>query len=213
MEQESQESFVNEEGDAVLPGFEGPWEYREPRGRGKGQGQLSSLTQDWYTHPDIVEYTRKLFYGEIGLDPFSCREANEVVKAKVYYTAEMDGLTRPWKAKSCLFNPPWGGTDATAVKRRGVKKLLDSFASGDVAGAVCVLNSNAITTAWFAPLLAFPVCIPPRRIEHWSPEGKGGAPNSGTIIVYVGVGVSRFVEVFGGLGRIMVPYEGYRQAA
>lgn len=195
--------FVDERGQPVL--FEQEFEYRQPAGH--GSGQTSSQDENWFTAPEIVERVRTFFHGEIELDPFSCRAANEIVKATTYYTAEMDGLTRPWKAKSCLFNPPWGKSDATAVKRRGLKKLLDSFHNGDLGGAVCVLNSNAITTSWFAPLLAFPVCIPPRRIEHWSPEGKGGSPNSGTVIIGVTVGVDRFAQVFSDLGRIMVSYE------
>lgn len=198
-------NFENELGQPVLPGFEQEFAYVQPRGH--GVGQTSSQDENWFTHPDIVERTRTLFGGVIDLDPMSCEEANKVVKATVYYTAEQDGLTRPWFG-NILYNPPWGGTDASAVKKRGVTKLLDAFDAGRVYNAVCVLNSNAITTSWFAPLLGFPVCIPPRRIEHWSPEGKGGSPNSGTIIIFIGfmVDVDRFADAFGDFGRIMVPY-------
>lgn len=198
----------DEHGQGVL--FDGLFEYRQKPGR--GSGQVSSQTEDWYTHPEVVNLTRTLFSGTIDLDPMSCEKANEVVKAVKFYTAEQDGLTRPWFG-NLLWNPPWGGSDANSAKRRGVKKLIGAFTAGEVHNAICVLNSNAVTTSWFAPLLAFPVCIPPRRIMHYGPHGEGGSPNSGTILVYVGVGVDRFAEVFGGLGRIMVPYEGYRQAA
>ena len=71
---------------------------------------------------------------------------------------------------------------------------------------VCVLNANAVTTMWFAPLLAFPVCFPPRRIEHYGPNGEGGNPNSGPMMVYLGPRVHRFAEIFSQLGKIMVPY-------
>lgn len=200
--------FVDEQGQPVL--FEQEFDYQQPKGH--GLGQTSSQDENWFTHPEVVELTRQLFFGKIDLDPMSCEKANEVVKAVKFYTAEQDGLVHPWYG-NILFNPPWGGTDASAVKKRGVKKLLDSFQRGEVHNAICVLNANAMTTSWFAPLLAFPVCVPPRRIEHYGPNGEGGAPNSGTVLVYVGIGVDRFSEVFGGLGRIMVPYEGYRQAA
>jgi hypothetical protein len=176
---------------------------------GHGKGQTSSQSEDWYTHEDVVKLTRDLFNGTIDLDPMSCHEANLVVKAEKIYTAEVNGLLFPWRGH-ILWNPPWGGADANSVKRRGVKKLLDSFRSGEVEEAICVLNANAVTTSWFAPLLAFPICIPPRRIEHHGPGGKGGAPNSGTVIVYVGPSPSRFSQVFSSLGRIMVPYEGDR---
>ena len=168
--------FENELGQPVLPGFELEFEYRQTRGH--GSGQTSSQTEDWYTHPEIVELTRTLFGGKIDLDPMSCVQANEVVQAETFYTAEYDGLTRPWYG-NILWNPPWGGSDANSAKRRGIRKLLDGFQAGDVKNAVCVLNANAITTSWFAPLLAFPVCVPPRRIAHYGPDGEGGAPNSG----------------------------------
>lgn len=192
--------FYDERGQPVL--FENPFEYVQPAGH--GSGQTSSQTEDWYTHPDIVERARTLFNGIIDLDPMSCEKANEVVQAETFYTAEVDGLTRPWFG-CILWNPPWGGSNANSVKRRGVKKLLDEFRSGNVKEAVCVLNANAITTSWFEPLLAFPVCVPSYRIPHYGPNGEGGAPNSGTVIVYVGVSTSRFGKAFGDLGRIMVP--------
>lgn len=198
--------YYDERGQPVL--FENPFEYVQPQGR--GSGQTSSQTEDWYTHPDIVDRTRMLFNGKIDLDPMSCEKANEVVQAETFYTAEIDGLTRPWFGH-ILWNPPWGGSNANSVKKRGVKKLLDGIKANEVQEAVCVLNANAITTSWFAPLLSFPVCIPPRRILHYGPNGEGGAPNSGTVIVYAGPSRFRFANAFGDLGRIMVPYNGWHR--
>lgn len=172
---------------------------------GSGTGQTSSRSEDWYTHQDVIALVHELYEGPPDLDPMSCEEANLTVRAREFYTAEMDGLVRPWFGRM-LWNPPWGGSDATAAKRRGLKKLLDAYKAGDVTECVCVLNANAITTAWFAPLLAFPVCLPPYRIPHYGPGGAGGSPNSGTVVVYLGDRVDRFAEVFSELGVIMVPY-------
>lgn len=197
--------FYNELGQPVLPGFELAFEYREPQGR--GSGQTSSQTENWYTHVSIIELTEKFFDGQIDLDPMSCSQANQLVNAKTFYTAEQDGLTRPWYG-NILWNPPWGNSDSNNIKRRGMKKLLDGFKSGDVKNAVCVLNSNATTTAWFAPLFDFPICFPPKRIPHYGPNGEGGSPNSGTVVIGVTVDVDRFAEVFKNLGRIVVPHNG-----
>ena len=196
-------SFENELGQPLLPGFEQDFAYYEPRGH--GSGQTSSQTENWYTHVSIIELTEKFFYGQIDLDPMSCSQANQMVNAKVFYTAEQDGLTRPWYG-NILWNPPWHGSDANSAKRRGVKKLLDAYNVGEVKNAVCVLNANALTTAWIAPLLDFPVCVPPKRIPHYGPNGEGGAPNSGTVVIGVTSNVGKFAEVFGSLGRIMIPY-------
>lgn len=187
---------------SLFPEAEGLRDYTAPRGHGKGQ--TSSRSEDWYTHGELADLTRELYGGTIDLDPMSCHEANLTVRADRIYTAEMDGLLHPWYGRM-LWNPPWGGAQASSAKKRGLKKLLDSYARGEVTQCTCILNANAITTAWFAPLLAFPVCLPPRRIAHYGPNGAGGAPNSGTVIVYVGPYTDRFAQVFGRIGRIMVP--------
>jgi hypothetical protein len=195
---------VNEHGEAPLFGTdEIPRDtYRQPEGH--GTGQTSSQAEDWYTHPEVVALVHEMFGGPPDLDPMSCAEANLVVRAKEYYTAEADGLLQPWRG-TVLLNPPWGGTGASAVKKRALRKLLDSYANGEVTEAICVLNANAITTRWFAPLLEFPLCIPPRRIEHYGPGGKGGSPNSGTVISYLGPYRERFTDIFACLGKIMRP--------
>jgi hypothetical protein len=187
-------------GEDTLPGLDGSFDYEEREGW--GEGQTSSLTERWFTHPEIVKLVHELYDGPPDLDPMSCAEANEVVQAREYYTAEQDGLTRPWYGR-LLWNPPWGGSDASSVKRRGLKKLLTAYDAGLVSECVCVLNANAITTAWFADLLAFTICVPSRRIPHWGPGGKGGSPNSGTIIIYVGDDPDKFSEIFSKLGTIL----------
>ena len=76
-----------------------------------------------------------------------------------------------------------------------------------------MLNANATTTAWFEPLFEFPMCFPPRRIPHLSPGGKGGSPNSGTVIIYIGFRVDCFAEVFSRLGTIVCRYQPASEAA
>lgn len=198
--------LANEDGQMVLPGLDKAMSYQAPDGQGEGRGQLSSMSQDWYTHPEVVSLVHELYNGPPDLDPMSCEEANRVVKAREIYTAEQDGLLYPWYGRM-LWNPPWGGSDANAVKRRGVLKLVDAFETGEVKECVCVLNANAMTTSWFAPLLDYAVCIPSHRIPHYGPGGKGGSPNSGTVIVYVGMAIDRFYETFKDLGVVMVPWE------
>lgn len=197
--------IIDEKGQLVL--FDEEFSYIQPKGH--GEGQTSSQDENWYTDPKVVALVHELYGGPPDLDPMSCAEANEVVQAKAYYTAELDGLIRPWEGR-LLFNPPWGGSDATSAKVRGVGKLLAGYHCGDIEACVCVLNSNALTTSWMAPLLDFPVCIPPRRLRHWGPDGKGGSPNSGTVVIYLGGDVDRFADIFADLGTVMIPLQHFR---
>ena len=207
----SEKILTDERGQGALD-F-GEVEYQQKQGH--GEGQTSSQSEDWYTHPEVVTLVHELFGGPPDLDPMSCEEANKVVKARKIYTAKQDGLLHPWYG-TILWNPPWGGADDSAAKKRGLAKLLLAYKTGDVEEAVCVLNANAMTTAWFAPLLDFPICIPPKRIKHYGPKGQGGSPNSGTVIIYLGAEVDKFAHLFAKLGTIMiplVPYKGYDETA
>jgi len=193
-------SLENENGQALLDLGDLRRDYKAPRGY--GTGQTSSLTEDWYTHPSVIEAVRELFGGSIDLDPFSCKEANRTVRATRFFTAEVDGLIHTWHGK-LLVNPPWGGTGNTSVKRRAVEKLVRSYREGSVTEAVAVLNANATTTKWFAPLFAFPICFPAHRIPHYGPGNAGGSPNSGTVLIYLGPNVQRFAHTFSRFGNIV----------
>jgi hypothetical protein len=203
-------SLEDENGQALLDIGVGPRVYQQPRGR--GSGQTSSLTEDWYTHPSVIEAVRELFGGSIDLDPFSCKEANRTVRADRIFTAEADGLVHTWHGK-LLVNPPWGGSGNTSVKRRAIEKLVRSYQEGTVTEAVAVLNANATTTKWFAPLFAFPMCFPAYRIPHYGPGNAGGSPNSGTVLIYLGGNVQRFAHIFSRFGNIVRAFERASAAA
>lgn len=190
----------NENGQLLLPIEVGDRDYQQRRGH--GAGQTSSLTEDWYTHPDVIEAVRELFGGTIDLDPFTCKEANRTVRATRIFTAESDGLVHTWAGR-LLVNPPWGGSGNTSVKRRAVQKLIRAYKDGAVIEAVAVLNANATTTKWFAPLFEFPICFPAHRIPHYGPGNAGGSPNSGTVLIYLGANVQGFTRIFSRFGNIV----------
>jgi hypothetical protein len=210
---------VDEHGQYVLD--LGPLDYHE-RGHAPTDAgyTTSSLTENWYTAPEIVEAVRTLYGGTIDLDPMSCAEANEVVRAERIYTAADDGLAREWHGRMML-NPPW------ANSKRAVEKLFAERAAGRVIGCVCVLNANAMTTRWFAPLLRYTLCVPSYRMRNYPSRaqaalGKGSAPVSGTVMVFVpgiehtpfgdvpngaSLGLTiRFAEIFSDLGTILAMY-------
>lgn len=179
----------------------GPLSYVAPIG--KGTGQTSAVSEDWYTPARYVDAARAVFGGTIDLDPMSCVEANRTVDADRIYTAEVDGLKFAWHGNVFL-NPPWGNGPNNA-KVRAVRKALTEHQQGNTKSTILVLNANAITAGWFAPLLEAcdAIAIPNHRVAHYGPGGKGGAPNSGTVFVYLGHDPERFAEVFSAFGTVL----------
>jgi hypothetical protein len=193
--------FTDEKGDQLL--FDEPGQSYIPK-PGSGTGVRSSQSDQYYSTDEIMNPVRELFGGPPDLDPMSCDEANQHVQAKHYYTAENDGLVQPWFG-NVYWNPPWSGTGSDSMKNRGVTKLLTGYRSGEVKQAICVLNGNATTTRWFQPLLDWYVCFPPKRIRFYIASGLGESPSTGTVIVYVGSDVNRFIGAFGHLGKVLHP--------
>lgn len=66
------------------------------------------MGNECYTPARFVDFARQaLGIRQFSLDPCSSRQANEVVQAKVYFTKDMDGLSRNWVGKSVWMNPPF----------------------------------------------------------------------------------------------------------
>lgn len=157
---------------------------------------------EWFTPPDIVERVRRVM-GSIDLDPASCFEANQIVKASHYYNASDDGLNRPWFGNVYL-NPPY---------RRGLiepfcERLIEHL-QGCLVDQAIVLINNATDTNWFRRLSLFSsaICFPGKRIPFLSPaEGtKKRRPLQGQCFFYFGPRDMRFCDLFAEIGHCWVP--------
>jgi hypothetical protein len=60
---------------------------------------------EWYTPPEIIEVARQVM-GEIDCDPASSEKANEIVRAKQFFSIEDDGLKQKWIGNIWM-NPPY----------------------------------------------------------------------------------------------------------
>jgi len=158
----------------------------------------NSGDNEWYTPAPFIKAAREAM-GGIDVDPASCPLANETVEAAKYYTAEDDGLTRPWVGRVWL-NPPY----AQPLIRQFCEGLVKRYQEGEVRAA-CVLVNNGTETAWGQALLshAAAVCFPKSRIKFYSPEGTKSSPLQGQLVAYFGDDAERFAKAFAELGEVL----------
>lgn len=153
----------------------------------------NSGNNEWYTPLEYIEAARKAM-GSIDLDPASSEKANQIVKAKTYYTVETNGLDKTWEGNVWL-NPPYA-SDL-------IGKFVDKLASEcDNYSQAIVLVNNATETEWFNKIvnLSSVVCFPRSRVKFYKPDGSTGAPLQGQAVLYIGSHSKNFIEVFSSFG-------------
>lgn len=169
----------------------------------------SSKSNEHYTPSAIVEAARELM-GGIDFDPFSCSEANRVVKARALCSLEngLDGFTCTWSLEGeptrCFVNPPGGKLDRKTLKpvtgpgfssaAVAWAKLIHEWKNGNVVQAVFVgFNLEILRTSqgWQEQGIPgcgeFPICFPEDRLCFWNEDKSEAksAPTCANVIVYV----------------------------
>jgi phage N-6-adenine-methyltransferase len=159
----------------------------------------NSGENEWYTPREYIDAARDVM-GSIDLDPASCETAQANVKAKRFYTADDDGLSKNW-AGNIWLNPPYS------------KELIGQFSAKVVAesgrfGQAIVLVNNATDTAWFHDLasVASAVCFLRGRVKFLDRTGKpANTPVQGQTVLYVGPNVEHFRSRFSAFGLVVIP--------
>ena len=178
---------------------------RTPRKPKKGRPKESGPEDECYTPGNIVDAARASLGGTIDLDPFSCREANKVVRAAHIFSKKDDGFAQSWWGR-ILLNPPFSFLRYGAV----TDKVRLELKSGRVVAIVMVVNAN-VETAWFRALagLAARVCFLDRRVQFTRPNAKPGASGNtrAQAILYFGPFPFLFDKAFEQIGTLWVPSE------
>jgi ParB family chromosome partitioning protein len=153
----------------------------------------------YYTPSDVVEAAR-VTLGWFDLDPASCADANETVRAGLYYTKEDNGLMLPWFGRVWMNHPFTKGRN-----HLWINKLVESYQCGDVEAACCITWAS-MPESWMRPLLQFPQCFPHKRIQYT--DSRTGQPMKaapkGSVITYLGPDVQRFAESFRHIGTVKI---------
>lgn len=162
-----------------------------------GHTLVTSKSDEWFTPSSVIEDARKVL-GVIDLDPASCDQANETVKATRYFTKENDGLAQEWHGRVWL-NPPYGKLASLFTA-----KFLEEYREGRLIAGLILVNSNALGAKWGQQLWDCDlICCPEKRIKFLDPDGKSSSSTHGSLIGYVGAEKESFIEVFSDYGRIV----------
>lgn len=159
----------------------------------------SSESPEWYTPDKYLDAARQVL-GRIDLDPASCESANATVKAKKYYTALDDGLSKPWHGRVFL-NPPYGKS-APKGNALFIPKLVEEFEVGRTKAAIVLTSAHSTDTEWFQVLWEYTLCFTDHRVPYWNDDGIG-MPTFGSVFTYLGPDPDAFAERFAEFGAIV----------
>lgn len=156
----------------------------------------SSNSNEWFTPVPIIEAARQLM-GGIDLDPASCAEANQRIRAGTYFDELENGLwvknitgqvfPRHWYGKVFL-NPPYGWNEHHESNQDvWSSRLIGEYNTGHTTEAVLLVNAQT-AEQWFQPLWKYPICFTSKRLKFDLPTGmkRKNGPTHGNAIVYFG---------------------------
>jgi len=157
----------------------------------------------WYTPAKYVEMARSVM-GSIDIDPYSCSEANKVVKAKKYFTESDNALTKDWNTigrATVWANPPYG----RGIIDKCTSKLIEEYYKGGISQAIILVN-NATETGWFQDLVkeAAAICLVSKRIAFYNDDNKEVSGNTrGQVFIYLNAtGSAAFEREFSAIGQV-----------
>ena len=167
---------------------------------------VHSQSHHWCTPPQYVAAVKRVFGGEIELDP--CSNPESVVNAKCeFMLPEIDGLAQEWNFPSIYVNPPYGADRArgTTIRDWFAKCVASRTEYGAQVIALVPVATN--TTHWkkyvfgAADAVCFLYDTRLRFLVNGNTDNKG-APMA-CAMVYWGDDFSAFESVFNAFGAVV----------
>lgn len=145
---------------------------------------------EWYTPLTIVEKA-KLVLGTIDVDPASNEITQQYIKAKTFYTKEINGLDKPWNG-TVWCNPPY----SASLLKKFTAKFLGEYELGNMKEGIMLTNSGT-DTKWNIPLQKGVQLYTNGRISFMLPDGTYKDKGSrGQCFTYLGPNPLKFIKVF-----------------
>lgn len=167
---------------------------------------VNSKSVDWGTPRKYVRAVKKVFGGEIELDP--CSNEYSIVEAKTeFILPKNDGLSEEWDYKTVYVNPPYG---ADRERKTTIKHWLhkcaisrEKYGSEIIALVPVATNTKHWKESVFtkADAICFLYDTRLKFLENGEDGGKG-APMS-CAMIYWGDNYKKFFEVFIEFGAVV----------
>lgn len=130
----------------------------------------SSLSSQWFTPPKVLDREREALGGEFDLDPASCAEAQQLVRAERWHA--VDGLRVPWRARRLHLNGPYSRKDGGPISRwveRALLVHLDQL-PGEYVRSGCLVVNATPGPRWFRWLWQVAtIAMLDERVEYIEP--------------------------------------------
>jgi hypothetical protein len=166
-------------------------------------------TKDWCTPPEIVASVRRVFGGQIDLDP--CSNRHSLVGARVnYLLPDQDGLVNSWDYPTIFVNPPYGSDRGRGTRiLHWFERIAEAAANGSEVMALVPVATNTEHWKRYVYPTATAICFlsqPRVRFYIDGHEDPKGAPMACAVIFY-GRKFEPFAEEFSRHG-VVVPLDG-----
>lgn len=171
--------------------WDGSRKVRDAQKRGRPVEKLAR-DLDYMTPQKILAYPRAYFGGRIPLDPAT--EPNNPTRARRFFTAKDDGITKRWRGAGVFVNPPYG-----PLFRPFVAKILEEAERGGT--ILALLPVNRTEQAYWQALMheAGAICWVRKRIPFERRDGTVAKSN-----IYASAFFAFNVDVFH-FGRTFQP--------